>query len=232
MCFISSQDRIFVSLRPIISHLRDLIVIHHLRSRLESEEVTSRADTSRDCVAQVALDRQTWTKWWFLWITITAYKERHFLWGSTEHILHAAQNPLGKPVDYQMKSAASLRRPQAFVCRRTQLCTHQRELHLFSITKYFPAATYPRGFSIICYTLNLLFDKLLSSQWWCFSSLSLASTAVTRQRSIWNHNNCLFFLIHKFHSVHEPRATGRLIKARNFFISRHESRIDAWPFKA
>lgn len=84
---------------------------------------------------------------WLIWKGISSW----------ERILHAAQRN-------EMKSVA-------FLCHQHA----EHELHLFSITKNFSSFTYPERI-LNCYTLNLLFDKLLSSQWWCFFSHSLAST--------------------------------------------------------
>lgn len=107
-----------------------------------------------------------------------------------EGILHAAQNSApDKPVNYQMESAA-------FLCHQHDLSVAEHNLSTWIAFIFNYEILYqpfsPREDSQLLHTLNLLFDKLLSSQWWCFFPSFSLLPPLWRQRSIWNHNNCLF----------------------------------------
>lgn len=108
-------------------------------SRLSKERSLTRLEL---CGSQVALDRQTWSRWWVLWIAIERRRLERIRKGISSvrrrGILHAAH----KPVNYQMNEISC----------NSHLIVNRI---LFSITKsisLFIILTYSRGFSIAAHS--------------------------------------------------------------------------------
>lgn len=152
---------------------------------------------------------------WRKWLSIAKHGEKRWvLWIAIERemrLLHIRKGISSHRHRILLKNRSIIKWNQLH--QHDLSVAEHHELHLFSITKYFHLHVPERILN--CYTLNLLFDKLLSSQWWCFFLFHLL-LPLWRQRSIWTHNNCLFFLI--FHSVREPRSIVEGNKKKRVFF--------------